>query len=127
MNANGLNKDDFSTAKNESEVKDLKSELKSDVSAAAKKIKRVRDEVMHGVDIKKVLEAGKSLGETLQETIEKQPYAALGVAAVAGFGIGCILGSKIGRIALGIGATVAARKVIEEVDFKALANKIFAV
>jgi ElaB/YqjD/DUF883 family membrane-anchored ribosome-binding protein len=144
MNANGLNKDDVSTPKNDfkhdakSELKDVKSEakseakdvaadLKSEVKDAAKKIKRVRDEVMHGMDIKKVLEAGKSLGETIQETVTTQPYAAVGVAAVAGFGIGCILGSKIGRIALGIGVTVAARKILEEVDYKALINKAFAV
>ncbi len=102
-------------------------EVESQASATAKKSKRVRDEVLHGVDIKRVLEAGKSLGATIQESIATQPYAALGVAAVAGFGIGCVLGSKIGRIALGVGVTVVARKIVEEVDWKALANKAFAV
>jgi ElaB/YqjD/DUF883 family membrane-anchored ribosome-binding protein len=162
MDANGLNKDDFSAPKNDfkndvgdskrdakgdmkdikddardlksdlkGEIKDLKNDLKSDAASAAKKIKnaggKMREEIMHGVDLKKVLEAGKSLGESIDTQINTQPYIALGVAAVAGFGVGCVLGSRIGRIALGIGVTVAARKILEEVDFRALANKAFAV
>ncbi len=112
-----------------SDAKDLRSEIKAEVSIAAKKMKSaaeaVRDEVAHGVNVKKMLEAGKSLGDTIDTQITAKPYIALGVAAAAGFGIGCVLGSRFGRVAMGVGLTVAARRMLEEVDFKKLAHKAF--
>jgi hypothetical protein len=80
-----------------------------------KSSKRVREEAREDVSaqLAKLKKAGTTIGDELTSYVKKQPLASVGIAVGAGFVLGSIFGSKIGRMALVAAVGYAAQDLIE--------------
>jgi ElaB/YqjD/DUF883 family membrane-anchored ribosome-binding protein len=64
------------------------------------------------IEMDRLREVGRNLGEQLDEQVRKRPYVVLGAAAGAGFVAGSILGSRLGQVLLAAGVGYAAKHVL---------------
>ena len=64
-------------------------------------------------ELTKIKRAGANLSEEVGTYVRKQPLAALGIAAGAGFVLGSIFGSRLGRVALVAAVGYVAQDLIE--------------
>lgn len=62
----------------------------------------------------KLRDAGSSIGDEVASYVKKQPLAAVGIAVGAGFVLGSIFGSRLGRLAMIAGVGYAAQTLINE-------------
>jgi hypothetical protein len=72
--------------------------------------KRARSESQ----IDQLARAAQNAREGIVEYVKERPIAALGIAAGAGFVAGCVLGSRVGRIALMVAAGSVAQDLLNE-------------
>ncbi len=98
----------------------------NDVGTETSKRNKKRSDDVHGVDLKKYLEAGKTVGRSLEQQINERPYLTLGIVGATGFFLGSLIGSRIGQLAVAIGIGYAATKLIEnnDIDVKEVAKKV---
>jgi hypothetical protein len=64
------------------------------------------------IELDRLREVGRNLGNQIDEQVRKRPYAALGAAAGFGFVAGSILGSRLGQMLLAAGIGYAAKRVL---------------
>jgi hypothetical protein len=65
------------------------------------------------LQLAKIKRAGMNIGGELGTYVKKQPVAAVGIALGAGFVLGAVLGSRLGRIALVAAIGYAAQELVE--------------
>jgi hypothetical protein len=73
--------------------------------------KRARD-VDVSAQLSKIKSVGTNISEEVTSFVQKQPVAALGIAAGAGFILGSVFGTRLGRMALLAAAGYAAQELI---------------
>ena len=64
------------------------------------------------IELDRLREVGRNLGDQLDEQVRKRPYAVLGAAAGFGFVAGSILGSRLGQVLLAAGVGYAAKRLL---------------
>ncbi|HTB79198.1 MAG TPA: hypothetical protein VK762_38405 [Polyangiaceae bacterium] len=64
------------------------------------------------IELDRLREVGRNLGNQIDEQVRKRPYAVLGAAAGFGFVAGSILGSRLGQMLLAAGVGYAAKRVL---------------
>ena len=64
------------------------------------------------IEMDRLREVGRNLGDQLDEQVRKRPYAVIGAAAGLGFVAGSILGSRLGQVLLAVGVGYAAKRVL---------------
>ncbi len=64
------------------------------------------------IEVDRLREVGRNLGDQLDEQVRKRPYVVLGAAAGVGFVAGSILGSRLGQVLLAVGVGYAAKHVL---------------
>jgi hypothetical protein len=65
--------------------------------------------------LSKLRKAGKSVGEEIGAYVHKQPIAAVGIAAGAGFALGSVFGSRLGRFLLVAASGYVVQGLLDEV------------
>ena len=70
------------------------------------------DEARLKTEIARLREAGRNLGEQIDEQVRKRPYVALGAAAGVGFVAGSLFGSRLGQVLLAAGIGYAAKHAL---------------
>jgi hypothetical protein len=63
--------------------------------------------------LEKIKTVGMSVRDEVESYVARQPLAAVGIAAGAGFVLGSIFGTRLGRLALMAAVGYAAQEVIE--------------
>ncbi len=76
-----------------------------------KTTKRQRDDAT--VQLAKLKKAGMGISEEVSAYVKKQPLASVGIAVGAGFVLGSIFGSRLGRMALVAAVGYAAQDLLE--------------
>ncbi len=64
------------------------------------------------IEMDRLREVGRNLGDQLDEQVHKRPYVVIGAAAGVGFVAGSILGSRLGQVLLAAGVGYAAKHVL---------------
>jgi hypothetical protein len=83
-------------------------------SEIPKNAKQSRDVVGEAIaQLEKIKTVGMSVRDEVESYVARQPLAAVGIAAGAGFVLGSVFGSRLGRLALMAAVGYAAQEVIE--------------
>ena len=79
----------------------------------------------HGLDVSRLREVGKNLGEQIEEQVQKRPYVVIGAAAGIGFVAGSLFGSRLGQMLLAAGLGYVAKNLVAgEIDVERLQEKL---
>jgi len=89
-----------------------KNSVENDELKSAKRTRGSADTDEVNVQLAKIRRAGTNIGEEITSYVKKQPLAAVGIAAGAGFVLGSIFGTRLGRMALVAAAGYAAQELI---------------
>jgi hypothetical protein len=76
-----------------------------------KSSKRGHDEP--AAELAKLKQAGTTIGDEVTAYVKKQPFASVGIAVGAGFVLGSVFGSRLGRMALLAAVGYAAQNLLE--------------
>jgi len=78
-----------------------------------------------GLDVARLREVGRNLGEQIEEQVQKRPYVVIGAAAGIGFVAGSLFGSRLGQMLLAAGLGYVAKNLIAgEIDVERLKEKL---
>jgi hypothetical protein len=88
-----------------------KETIDSEIQKTAKKGREIVDDA--SAQLQKIQRVGKGLGEEIGAYVREQPVAAVGIAVGAGFVLGSVFGSRLGRLALVAAVGYAAQDLIE--------------
>jgi len=79
----------------------------------------------HGLDVSRLREVGKNLGEQIEEQVQKRPYVVIGAAAGIGFVAGSLFGSRLGQMLLAAGLGYLAKHLVSgDIDVERLQEKL---
>ena len=79
----------------------------------------------HGLDVSRLREVGRNLGEQIEEQVQKRPYVVIGAAAGIGFVAGSLFGSRLGQMLLAAGLGYVAKNLVAgEIDVERLQEKL---
>jgi len=79
----------------------------------------------HGIDVSRLREVGKNLGEQIEEQAHKRPYVVIGAAAGIGFVAGSLFGSRLGQMLLAAGLGYLAKHLVAgDIDVERLREKL---
>jgi hypothetical protein len=79
----------------------------------------------HGLDVSRLREVGKNLGEQIEEQVQKRPYVVIGAAAGIGFVAGSLFGSRLGQMLLAAGLGYLAKHLVAgDIDVTRLQEKL---
>lgn len=79
----------------------------------------------HGLDVARLREVGKNLGEQIEEQVHKRPYVVIGAAAGIGFVAGSLFGSRLGQMLLAAGLGYVAKNLLAgDIDVERLQEKL---
>jgi DUF883 C-terminal glycine zipper region len=79
----------------------------------------------HGLDVSRLREVGKNLGEQIEEQVQKRPYVVIGAAAGVGFVAGSLFGSRLGQMLLAAGLGYLAKHLVAgDIDVGRLQEKL---
>jgi hypothetical protein len=79
----------------------------------------------HGLDVARLREVGKNLGEQIGEQVQKRPYVVIGAAAGIGFVAGSLFGSRLGQMLLAAGLGYVAKNLVGgDLDVERLREKL---
>jgi len=79
----------------------------------------------HGLDVSRLREVGKNLGEQIEEQVQKRPYVVIGAAAGIGFVAGSLFGSRLGQMLLAAGLGYVAKNLLAgDIDVERLQEKL---
>jgi ElaB/YqjD/DUF883 family membrane-anchored ribosome-binding protein len=79
----------------------------------------------HGIDVSRLREVGKNLGDQIEEQVQKRPYVVIGAAAGIGFVAGSLFGSRLGQMLLAAGLGYVAKNLLAgDIDVERLQEKL---
>jgi hypothetical protein len=79
----------------------------------------------HGLDVTRLREVGRNLGEQIEEQVQKRPYVVIGAAAGIGFVAGSLFGSRLGQMLLAAGLGYVAKNLVGgEIDVARIQEKL---
>jgi hypothetical protein len=79
----------------------------------------------HGLDVSRLREVGRNLGEQIEEQVQKRPYVVIGAAAGIGFVAGSLFGSRLGQMLLAAGLGYVAKNLVGgDIDVERLQEKL---
>lgn len=86
---------------------------------------RTQQHQQEGLDVARLKEVGKNLGEQIEEQVQKRPYVVIGAAAGIGFVAGSLFGSRLGQMLLAAGLGYVAKNLVSgNIDVDRLQEKL---
>jgi hypothetical protein len=84
-----------------------------------------QEEREHGLDVARLREVGRNLGEQIEEQVQKRPYVVIGAAAGIGFVAGSLFGSRLGQMLLAAGLGYVAKNLVAgDIDVERIQEKL---